>query len=200
MESAEVEALPCDEDQARKDFVQFRSQGESQEGTSRGPSVDSSDSEEIKDRFERKHLPSDLTKSASDWRGLGRVPSNKSGADDFSKNNRLSFGASRNSSVDESNDEQHCLPDEMLAGNPSVDEGSVRQDSKKGDEWMKWVGGSLAVLGAVAGGIAIANASQEDVERRRSDDRTGNTVYIEELDDDDENTNEWVSVSASNND
>jgi hypothetical protein len=201
MESAESEALPRSADRATNDSFQSPSQGESQEGTSRGPSVDSSAGEEIKDRFERKQVPPEITESPSDWRDLGRVPSNvnSSGADDFSRSVRLSLGASVNSSIDESNDQAPCLPDERLAANPSVDEGSGRQDSKKGDEWVKWVGGSLAVLGAVAGGIVIANASQsEDGERRRSDDRTGNTVYIEELDDDDENTNEWVSVSASN--
>jgi hypothetical protein len=91
------------------------------------------------------------------------------------------------------------LPDETVGARPSVDESNARQD-EKGDEWVKWISGSLVVLGAVAGGIAIASASQsEDDGRRRSNDRTDHSVYIEELDDDDENTNEWVSVPAASN-
>jgi hypothetical protein len=197
MESAEFDALLCDADQAKNELFQFPGQGEWHEDTLTGPSVDPSAGEEINDDFERKQV----TKSPSDWRDLGRVPSDDSGADDFSSSVRLSFEASVKSSKDESNDQPPCLPYEKLAAHPPVDKGNVRQHSKKGDEWAKWVGGGLAVLGAVAGGIVIANASQsENAERRRSDDRTENTVYIEELDDDDENTNEWVSVSASKND
>ena len=68
------------------------------------------------------------------------------------------------------------------------------------DEWTKWVGGGIAVLGVVAGGIAIASASQrEDDRSRHSNSSRANDVYIEELDgDDDENGDEWVTVSASN--
>ncbi len=68
-----------------------------------------------------------------------------------------------------------------------------------GDDWTKWVGGGMAVLGVVAGSIAIANASkrEEDGNRQSNSSRAQSSVYIEELDDDD-STDEWVTVSSSN--
>ena len=112
-----------------------------------------------------------------------------------------SVGSSVNIFIDMSRDQLSSLSNETLGATIPVDESNVRQD-KKGDEWVKWIGGSFAVLGAVVGGIAIANASHsEDNRRHRSNVHTGGGVYIEELDDDDENTNEWVTIpEASNHD
>lgn len=201
LESAETETLSCSADQAKNESCQSPSQGELEEGTSLGPSVDSSAGEETNDHFALKQVLQEPTESPNNWRVLGKLPSSvkSSGAYDCSRSAPLSFSASVNSLIDVSSDQPPCVPDETLGASPSVDESNARQD-KKGDEWVKWIGGSLAVLGAVAGGIAIVNASQsEDDGRRQSNDRTGHSVYIEELDDDDENTNEWVSVSAASN-
>lgn len=183
LESAETETLLRSANQATNESCQSPSQGELEEGTSRGLSVASSADEETNDHFASKQVLQEPTESPNDC----------------SRSVPLSFGASVNSSIDVSSDQPPCLPNETLEASPSVDGSNARQD-KKGDEWVKWIGSGLAVLGAVAGGIAIANASQsEDDGRRQSNDRTSHSVYIEELDDDDENTNEWVSVSAASN-
>lgn len=95
-------------------------------------------------------------------------------------------------------------PSETLIGTPDLQSNAVTarnsggQQEDKGDEWVKWLGGSIAVIGAVAGGIAIANNASN-----RDDDRSSHqnsTVHIEELDDNnDENADEWVAVSQHNN-
>lgn len=166
-----------------------------------GPSVGSSAGEEINDHFAPKQVLQEPRESPNDWRDLDMLPLSvrSSGADDCSRSVPHSFGASVNNCIDVSSDQPSCLPNETLGTRIPVDESNVRQD-EKGDEWVKWIGGSLAVLGAVVGGIAIANASNtQDDGRRRSNDRAGHSVYIEELDDDDENANEWVSVPAASN-
>jgi hypothetical protein len=82
-------------------------------------------------------------------------------------------------------------------------QGGSQQEQGNGDEWVKWLGGSLAVIGAVAGGVAIANTSrrEDDSSSRQNNTASQSTVYIEELDGDtDENTDEWVAVSQDEND
>jgi hypothetical protein len=70
------------------------------------------------------------------------------------------------------------------------------------DDWLKWVGGGLAIVGTVVGGVVLANTLQGGAqsEPAQSEQRNDNTssVQIELLDDgDDCGVNEWVSVSRS---
>jgi len=77
---------------------------------------------------------------------------------------------------------------------------SSQREGNQGDDWMKWVGGRLAVAGAVIGSIALANQNNDDGQesnrsrsgtdgasrgRRRSDDKKSSSVTIELLDSDD---------------
>lgn len=90
----------------------------------------------------------------------------------------------------------------LQAPNAAIAQQDGTQREGKHDELFKWIGGSLAVIGAVAGGIAIANnASQRenDDSARQQNITNQSTVTIEELDGNDENS-EWVDVSASNRD
>jgi len=69
---------------------------------------------------------------------------------------------------------------------------SIHENKGGGDDWMKWVGGSLAVIGAVVGSVALVNAGNDNQrENEENNARTENqqqrsTVYIEELNDGDD--------------
>ena len=74
--------------------------------------------------------------------------------------------------------------------NDSVQTLSKESDQAKDEDWKKWVGGGLAVLGAVVGGIALVNSNQHPVsesnkERKSDDDRNRSEMEVEILDSDD---------------
>ena len=94
-------------------------------------------------------------------------------------------------------------PDLQALNGITVQQRDESPQDGKNDELFKWIGGSLAVIGAVAGGIAIASSAsqREDEDSSRQRNLTNqSTVYIEELDDNDEEASEWVNVAASNRD
>ena len=112
-----------------------------------------------------------------------------------------SVSESTHSAVIRPSDENSLATPTLHAHVAPTTQSSSSQQESKGDDWMKWVGGSIAVIGAVAGGIAIANnASQRDNDNSSTRNNSVNqsTVYIEELDDG-EDTDEWVAVPSSNN-
>lgn len=105
----------------------------------------------------------------------------------------------------ESNENSIATPDLHATSVTSATvQRSTQQEQGNGDEWVKWLGGSLAVIGAVAGGVAIANTAsrrEDDSSSRQNNTASQSTVYIEELDGDtDENADEWVAVSQDEND
>jgi len=68
---------------------------------------------------------------------------------------------------------------------------SQQREGGQGEDWMRWVGGGLAVAGAVIGSIALANQNNNDDDRGQSNDRNAaankkSNVTIELLDSDDE--------------
>jgi hypothetical protein len=66
------------------------------------------------------------------------------------------------------------------------------REGEHGDDWVKWVGGGLAVIGAVVGTVAFAKAN-EAKERRRRERSSGSVVEISsEIEDDG-----WVSVHSN---
>jgi hypothetical protein len=88
-------------------------------------------------------------------------------------------------------------PNDAVAGASAHEQAQHQADDKSGDDWGKWVGGSLAVLGAVVGTVALHNAQQQGgdnhTRRRRRDESTGHIVVLStEVED-----NGWVSVSGS---
>jgi hypothetical protein len=92
---------------------------------------------------------------------------------------------------------------QALNGTTMQQRSDESQQEGKNDELFKWIGGGLAVIGAVAGGIAIASSAsqREDGNSSRQRNVTNqSTVYIEELDDSEESANEWVDVAESNRD
>jgi hypothetical protein len=76
--------------------------------------------------------------------------------------------------------------------------GTEHAPQNEGDGFFKWVGGGLAIVGAVVGGIALMNASKLGDDNRTSSSRNESTITIEELDSDDEHETDdtWVTVSS----
>lgn len=68
---------------------------------------------------------------------------------------------------------------------------SQQREGGQGEDWMRWVGGGLAVAGAVIGGIALANQNNNNSDREQAHGRNAaadkkSNVTIELLDSDDE--------------
>ena len=68
---------------------------------------------------------------------------------------------------------------------------SQQREGGQGEDWMKWVGGGLAVAGAVLGSIALANHNNNNNDRGQGNGRNAaadmkSNVTIELLDSDDE--------------
>ena len=97
-------------------------------------------------------------------------------------------------------DNQQSLRSRTEGGATASASSSSQREGNQGDDWMKWVGGGLAVAGAVIGSIALANQNNDDGQdsnrgrsgtdgtsraRRQSDDRKSSSVTIELLDSDD---------------
>jgi hypothetical protein len=88
-------------------------------------------------------------------------------------------------------------PTADVASVPANEQAQHRTDDKSGDDWGKWVGGGLAVLGAVVSTVALHNAQQQDGDdqqrRKRRNESTGHIVVLStEVEDDG-----WVAVSGS---
>lgn len=88
------------------------------------------------------------------------------------------------------------IPPQQLQGEVGAQQG--------GDDWMKWMGGGLAIVGAVVGSVAIANAVQAgggppqpaQLEEQRRE--TASSVQTELLDEEESHgADEWVSVSRT---
>lgn len=80
---------------------------------------------------------------------------------------------------------------------PPVESKPSQSENEEENLWLK-VGGGIAVLGAVVGGVALAmgqqgNDDQNQTRRRR---QTNSSVVIEEVED----GNEWVSVPKDRSD
>lgn len=146
-----------------------------------------------------KNFESSAKEHAADsdeWRPLSPQSHEVSDAAPELTTNQQSSGV-----VGRSTESSIGTPDLQADGATSVQRDASRQEGKN-DELLKWIGGSLAVIGAVAGGIAIANnASQheKDDSARQQNVANHGTVYIEELDDSDDNA-EWVDVAVSDRD
>jgi hypothetical protein len=74
-----------------------------------------------------------------------------------------------------------------------------------GTDLLKWVGGSLTVIGAVVGGIALAqstdwgDSSQGDRARPTRRVHNYSSVVIEELEEDADGNDDWVSIEPTRN-
>jgi len=184
MESSRNEEEPCAKQQESEPPIMHPEQGDAGEPVSAANTEQADDSDE--------------------WRPLSLQPQEVARQDSEElalPNDSASVAVARSAIAPQSVESSVGTPD--LQTNTTSVRSSGNQEDEKGDDWLKWVGGSIAVFGAVAGGIAIANnASQreDDNSSRRTTTANQSTVFIEELEDDDETADEWVAVAASQSD